>query len=135
MIKNKHFWLAIIFLSPLGVLGGYAQARNSSRVPTNCGVSQRILDSVNAVTKDDSLIIISRLGSTEKNRNIARLRVESAFDYLAKAWGRSRERTILGVGDRAVGEGRLDIYVRGQLVYTLWAARNRNILTFCKNQE
>ena len=79
--------------------------------------------------KEQTVIIIARLGTGETSRGLGGRRLRQAADYLNRRI--SVERVITGVGERARGLGRLEFYVGGRLHSIFKVKRNRDLVVGC----
>lgn len=79
--------------------------------------------------KDQTVIIIARLGAGETSRKLVGNRLRQVADYLN---GRIlRERIITAEGERVRGLGLLEFYVGGKLHSTFKVKRNRGLVAGC----
>ncbi len=79
--------------------------------------------------KDQTIIIIARLGSGESSRHLIRGRLRQVADYLNRRV--SRDRIITAEGERVRGPGQLEFYVGGKLHSVFKLKRNRNLVKGC----
>jgi hypothetical protein len=107
---------------------------SSQATPGNCEVNAAKLDSVRqeALTKDRDgfVIVIARLGNQESSRRHNRTRLSAVEGYLSKH-GLGKERILLAEGEEVSGYGKVELYVGGRLVETLYANRNRGLCVEC----
>ena len=79
--------------------------------------------------RDETVIIISRLGSGESVRSLSRRRLKQVADYLNRRL--ARERIILAEGARVKGLGQLEFYVGGKLNIIFQVRRNSDLVRGC----
>jgi hypothetical protein len=98
----------------------------------DCETTQMVLDfaAVDA-GKDKSIIIIARLGSKERSRQLNRRRLSLPANYLVKTRGFSEKRIVTAEGARAGRVGQVEIYVGGELHTVLKMKRNQDFTTGC----
>ena len=100
----------------------------SPKEPVNCEVANFYLDNaaLRARKLDEAhLIVIARLGGGEKSRQLNVSRLKVAQNFLSN-W-RGVRKVVTAEGERVRGNGRLEFYVGGTLLYTLPVRRNRNL--------
>ena len=78
---------------------------------------------------DQTVIIISRLGSGERSRSLSRGRLKLVADYLNRML--ARERIISAEGGGVKGLGQLEFYVAGKLNIVFKARRNSDLVRGC----
>jgi hypothetical protein len=64
---------------------------------------------------DKTIILIARLGTGERSRNLTRLRLRIAGGYLMENRGVPKDRVITAEGERVRGLGHVEVYVGGRL--------------------
>lgn len=79
--------------------------------------------------KDQTIIIIARLGSGESARSLNRRRLRQVADYVNRRV--SRDRIITAEGERVRGLGQLEFYVGGKLNIIFKVKRNRDLVKGC----
>ena len=79
--------------------------------------------------RDETVIIISRLGSGESVRSLSRRRLKQVADYLNRRL--ARERIISAEGARVKGLGQLEFYVGGKLNIIFKVRRNGDLVRGC----
>ena len=79
--------------------------------------------------KDQTIIIIARLGSGESSRNLVGGRLRQVADYLNRRV--SRDRIITAEGERVRGLGQLGFYVGGKLHSVFKVKRNKDLVKGC----
>ena len=79
--------------------------------------------------KDQTIIIIARLGSGESSRTLAGGRLRQVADYLNRRV--SGDRMITAEGERVRGLGQLEFYVTGKLHSVFKVRRNRDLVKGC----
>lgn len=79
--------------------------------------------------KDQTVIVIARLGSGESARSLSRGRLKQVTDYLNRRL--ARERIIPAEGVRVKGLGQLEFYVGGKLNTVFKFRRNRDLVRGC----
>ncbi|MGH9930593.1 MAG: hypothetical protein ACREA9_15395 [Pyrinomonadaceae bacterium] len=78
---------------------------------------------------DGTIIAIARLGNGERNRELNNRRLHNVRVYLTEFdWHRAPEILITAEGDRVMGYGRVELYVRGELFAVLEVRRNQDLL-------
>ena len=83
--------------------------------------------------KDQTVIIIARLGSGESSRGLSRSRLKQVADYLNRRL--ARERIIPVEGVRVKGLGQLEFYVGGKLNIVFKVRRNRDLVRGCGEND
>ena len=104
-------------------------AVDSSERPVHCDDVLLYLDdtvSRSAKLGDAYLIVIARLGKGERSARLNRVRLSAIESYLRR---KSKSKLVTAEGSRVEGLGRVEIYVGGQLMYTLRIVRNSK--SFC----
>ena len=79
--------------------------------------------------KDQTIIIIARLGNGETSRRLVNVRLRQVADYLNRRV--PRERIITAEGERVSGFGQLEFYVGGKLHSIFKVNRNRDLVKGC----
>ncbi len=79
--------------------------------------------------REETVIVISRLGSGESVRSLSRRRLKQVADHLNRRL--ARERIILAEGVRIKGVGQLEFYVGGKLNIVFKVRRNRDLVRGC----
>jgi hypothetical protein len=79
--------------------------------------------------KEQTIIIIARLGNGESSHNLARLRLREVTEYLNRTF--SGERIVVAEGERVRGPGQLEFYVAGKLHSIFRIKRNRDLVKGC----
>ena len=79
--------------------------------------------------KDQTVIIIARLGVGETSRKLAGSRLRQVADYLNRRI--PGERIITAEGERIRGLGQLEFYVGGKLHSVFKVRRNRDLVAGC----
>ena len=141
MILRKCWQVSIVNLAfglSVFVIGNYsprtnALARSSQGIPTSCGNTTAILKAANQDAGDGLLIVIARLGETEKRRNLSHRRLHNVraylSEYLTENIGRRKPETIiLGEGETVSGYGRIELYVEGKLFDILKVKHNADLI-------
>ena len=80
-------------------------------------------------SKDQTIIIIARLGRGERVRTLNRRRLAQVADYLTRRV--SKDRIISAEGERISGLGQLEFYVGGRLHTIFKVRRNRDLVRGC----
>ncbi len=94
-----------------------------------CEGSNSDLAGVNQIAGRDGLIIaIARLGDGERSRQLNRRRLHNVRTFLAEFWNRDPTTVITAEGDKVKGHGRIDLYVRGELILALAVRHNGDLL-------
>ena len=105
-----------------------AQRNNNRRArPHSCDDALARLDNAALDAREDSesyIIVLARLGDGEKLQSLNRRRLDSAIPHLESKAG---NKIVAASGDRVRGYGRLELYVRGKLLYFIAFPRNRLI--------
>ena len=79
--------------------------------------------------KDQTVIIIARLGTGETSRKLVGSRLRQVADYLNRRI--PKERIITAEGERVRGLGQLEFYVGGKLHSIFKVQRNRDLVAGC----
>ena len=79
--------------------------------------------------KDQTLIIIARLGAGETSRRLVGSRLRQVADYLKRRI--PRDRIVTAEGVRVRGLGQLEFYVGGKLHSIFRVRRNRDLVAGC----
>ncbi len=79
--------------------------------------------------KDQTIIIIARLGTGEASRKLVSGRLRQVADYLSRRV--SKERIITAEGTRVRGLGQVEFYVGGKLHSVFKVRRNRDLVAGC----
>jgi hypothetical protein len=103
--------------------------------PNNCEQHSASLDLVReealrGSAKDGVVIAIARLGTGESSRELSRRRLENVRAYL-RGQGISGNRLVAAEGEKVNGYGRVEMYVAGKLMETLYASRNKDLCVDC----
>ena len=96
--------------------------------PVNCEDLLAFLDVAIIDWRDiqeTHFIVVSRLGTGERNKNLNRARLEYVEDYLK----RKEVQYLLTEGPRVEGPGRFEVYVGGRLAISI--PTKRNIVRLC----
>ena len=101
--------------------------------PLNCETNlQRLEDLKRMVLEQPNrnglLIMLSRLGSGERDDGLSRRRLSNVRDGLTKTLGIDDRRIISAYGERVRGYGRVEFYLAGGLVGALPVRRNSPII-------
>ncbi|HYX71521.1 MAG TPA: hypothetical protein VE732_02015 [Nitrososphaera sp.] len=134
MEVNQNCWIKFTFSLTIILLSSalyviQAQDRpwlNPTR-PNNCEDALALLETAALDARKDKesyIIVIARLGDGEKSQSLNRRRVGSAIPYLGS---RAGNKIVAASGEKVSGYGRLELYVRGRLVYVIAFPRNRLI--------
>jgi hypothetical protein len=140
---TKSIYRVIIICCLL--IGNYAYAQTSqSSTPRiwgepnglsgfDCETTMMLLDFVAIADresgKDQSIIVIARLGSGERSRSLIRRRLVPLAEYLTRRV--SKDKIILAEGERVRGLGQIELYVRGNLHTVIKVKRNSNLVKGC----
>lgn len=92
--------------------------------PNKCEDALSLLDTaaVDAQTDvENSIIVIARLGDSEKSQKLNQRRLKAAAERLRD---KARNNVVAAVGGRVKGYGRLELYVGGRLRYVIAYPRN-----------
>ena len=77
------------------------------------------------------LILVARLGTGETSEKLAQRRLEGLAGYLREhSFGNApfpEERLVSAVGERATGLGRVELYVNGELYWTIMFNRGQGV--------
>lgn len=89
-----------------------------------------LLDNAHHLAGDDTIIIaVAHLGNGESNLDLNRRRLHNVRAYLTTfAWKRPRATVVTAEGEKVLGFGRVDIYVRGALWTSLAVRRNEDLI-------
>jgi hypothetical protein len=129
--------LALLFACA-ALLGGdgYAQDKAASGPRTVTGVDCNDEEFVKALLDDaaitsmsaggKSIIIIARLGSGERSRQLSQRRLSIPSKYLAENRGVAKSRIITAEGARVSGPGQVEVYVGGNLHVLFKMKRQRD---------
>lgn len=132
---NKLLCVFIVANAFISAQGQEKESTTSSEIPTTCEVSQRTLDTIHELAQSGKIIIIARLGNGETSNSLANTRLKKAKQYLESAWKRPSQTIIVAIGEKALGLGRLELYVNGVLIHEIFARKKKNIPTFCKGPD
>lgn len=136
-MKVLHFALAVSLLNGFTTVvaqrqvdSGTAQPSHIESTPSNCEENISILGAATqAVTKDDLLIVLARLGDGERNKELNQRRLHNVRTYLSEyVNARAPETIIIAEGERVRGHGRIELYVGGKLFHVLRIPRNGDLL-------
>lgn len=100
---------------------------------TICEEGSAILDLVVDKAKDkDLVIVIARLGEKERSGELNRRRLHNVKAYLTEyragtIYSRHPDNIILATGSPTKGEGTIDIYFGGELLYKFRLHRNADL--------
>ncbi|HKO96599.1 MAG TPA: signal peptidase I [Pyrinomonadaceae bacterium] len=83
--------------------------------------------------RDETVIIVSRLGNGENARSLNRRRLKQVADYLNRRL--ARERIISAEGARVKGLGQLEFYVGGKLNIVFKVRRNKDLVRGCGEDD
>lgn len=85
------------------------------------------LDDTAATAGENKLIImIARLGNKESSRNLSRRRLQTARDYLKYTRSIAEQRIVTAEGEPVNGQGRVEVYIGGNLHMIFMMGRNKN---------
>jgi hypothetical protein len=79
--------------------------------------------------KDQTIIIIARLGTGETSRRLVGSRLRQVADYLNRRI--PRDRIVTAEGERVRGLGHLEFYIGGKLHSIFKVKRNRDLIAGC----
>ena len=79
--------------------------------------------------KDQTVIIIARLGTSETSRKLIASRLRQVANYLSRRI--PKERIITAEGERVRGLGQLEFYVGGKLHSIFKVRRNKDLVAGC----
>ncbi len=120
--------LALIFLLLSFATSANAQSTRPKEFEPSGEVANSILNDVTHQAKsiDKPIILIARLGTGETLRkwNLRRLHNVASRLYVDK-------QILKTEGERITGKGRVEIYVDGNLLYSLLALRNKDLAVDC----
>jgi hypothetical protein len=114
------------------VLGQKIRQQPLKEIPSDCELTQVKLNTVNQLSAGKNIIIIGRLGSREVSDSLDKKRLAAVSQYLQKAWKKPPDSIILASGARTTGLGRLDFYVDGKMVDSIFVMKGHRIRTFCQ---
>ena len=109
--------------------GSFRQER-----PTHCGNSNAVLDGLAQKTPaEELLIVVARLGDGETRPDLNQRRLHNVRTYLTEflpaGAGRRQPQTILLTqGEKVSGLGRVEFYVRGELIHRLPLKQNADLV-------
>ena len=94
----------------------------------NCESNKNYFDYV-AVEAGDagSIILIARLGDGESSRAYNRRRLHNIATYLNYIREIPKSRIVKAEGERLAGPGRVEVYVRGELMIVFGMGRNQDL--------
>jgi hypothetical protein len=101
--------------------------------PTTCESDSSHLDVLlNKIREEDIIIVISRLGKTEKNINLNKRRLYNVKTYLidymkSSILSKHPDNIVLAVADRTNGLGTIEIYFRGKLFSKFYLSNNEDL--------
>lgn len=135
LLKIPRLVALLCALSAGGLAGAGSQSpQDDKSKPTNCAYSLTVLDVVAQNTpKDETIIVIARLGEGEARRELNHRRLHNVRTYLTKFLThedvrRDPESLILAEGERSRGYGRVEFYVRGKLFDYLSIATGADLI-------
>jgi hypothetical protein len=102
-------------------------------MPTRCEFNNAVLDTLAQKTKrDQTIIVIARLGTSETRKNLNRRRLHNVLMYLSEfitpAGGRRKANEIvLAEGESKTPNGVIELYAEGKLYDTLRPAQNADL--------
>jgi hypothetical protein len=76
--------------------------------------------------RDKLIILIAKLGTFERSRNLSRNRLRTAREYLEKTRAFPSDRLVSAFGDRASEEGRIEVYLDNHLFMVFLFKRYEN---------
>ena len=101
--------------------------RPSTFSGNSCEENIANLDSAHSEAGADELIImIARLGNSERSRRLTQRRLHNARTYLERFAHRAKTTVITAEGERATGLGQIEVYVKGRLFVTLETGRSQD---------
>jgi len=99
---------------------------------TNCEDTLAVLDLIAQDAEGEgSIIMVSRLGRGEANRNLAWQRMHGLGLYLRATRGVSEERIVMAEGQRISGLAKVEIYFGAKLHAVFHLKRNKEFLKGC----
>jgi hypothetical protein len=135
-IRRTLILTLVLLSSSIGLRSAESQIRDDSRGPmivkadaNACELNSAYMDQIRneLASGDGVVIIIARLGTGERSRQLSRRRLRTAFGYISYP----TTRVVLAYGEPVNGDGRLEFYVRGELFLVTLAPRGKNICPTC----
>jgi hypothetical protein len=129
----------LIFISWLACSGlVIAQERASSipygfsEKPRDCEINIIRIEGLKKLAAEESnrdrvVIAVARLGDGEYAQELNRRRLANVMTALIVNLGMKKERVVIASGERVRGYGRVEVYVRGQLVDALLVNRGKDL--------
>jgi hypothetical protein len=103
--------------------------------PGTCETNSSLLNAAKAellrLEGSGLMIVVAHLGTGERSSTLNRRRLFNVSRYLSQYIGLEPERIIVAEGKRLSSFGRIEIYVGGRLVETLFPPRGRDICVSC----
>ena len=90
------------------------------------------VDALERLGEDDFLIVIARLGSGDRSRDLNRRRLSATREWFNKA-AFPTNRLVLAEGERVRGNGRVEFYVGGVLTHVILPKPNVGLCIECCN--
>ena len=140
-LKLRFILAALVICGTVMSRDSYAQGNDASSAPrvvavssSDCGEYPKALldDAVMAEGKSESFIIIARLGTGERSRQLIRQRLFAPSNYLMESRGLQKNRVITAEGERVRGLGHVEVYVGGKLRILFKMERNKNFVSDCR---
>lgn len=103
-------------------------AKTIIRNDNNCESNKAYFDYVATHAGDTgSLILIARLGDGERSRLYNQRRLHNIGTYFNYIREIPKSRIVKAEGERATGRGRVEVYVRGELMIVFEMGRNQDL--------
>lgn len=114
----------------------FAQGWGIPDSPLNCEINFQNLEYVSSLVRKEKsrngvLILIARLGSGEKQRELNRRRLYNVRLKLSGALDVPTERIVIAEGEQVKGFGRVEFYLSGELVGVLLVQKHSDICVGC----
>ena len=131
-MKNRLIISSLIFVLLLGFPATIFNQSSNLEKPFIVGAennetSKAKLDLLAETAGKDKLIfLIARLGTFEQSRTLSRRRLRTALEYLKNTRDLPAKRLVSARGERASGEGRIEVYLDNDLFMIVLFKRNKN---------
>lgn len=132
----------VMLLSAASLIAQEQPARSSAQgwgvpgTPLNCEMNFQNLEYVSSLmrsqkSQNGTLILIARLGTGEKQREMNRRRLYNVRLKLSSQLNVPTEKIIIAEGERVKGFGRIEFYVVGELIGALLIPKHSDICIGC----
>jgi hypothetical protein len=103
-------------------------AKTIVRNDNNCESNKAYFDYVAThAGENEAIIVIARLGEGESSRAYNQRRLHNIATYLSYIREIPKTRIVTAEGERVTGRGRVEVYVRGELMIVFGVGRNQDL--------